>query len=163
MLRWPRFAMLSYVKDLCKVKKLTEFLMGNVRKLEKSVFIDIEALFTIICAGKTPGLTCAFLGMRTDVLWSMFFWNMTPCHWVICSRLFEVTILCRIVGSHLLLTRMHIPEERRQNVPLSRCQFRAQTHLAISPPYPNIQVPIFSCSCHGVPAWIHWRFMKPLP
>jgi len=50
------------------MKKLTELMMGNVRKLEKSPCIDIEALFTIICAGETPGLTCAFSGMHTDVL-----------------------------------------------------------------------------------------------
>jgi hypothetical protein len=65
--------MLSYMRDLCRMKKLTELMTGNVRKLEKSACIDIEALFTIICAGETTGLTCAFSGMHTDVLWSMLF------------------------------------------------------------------------------------------
>jgi len=55
------------------MKKVTELLMGNIRKLEKSACNDIKALFIIICAGETPGLTCAFSGMHTDVLWSMFF------------------------------------------------------------------------------------------
>ena len=48
-------------------------MIGYVRKLEKSACIDIEALFTTICAGETTGLTCAFSGMHTDVLWSMLF------------------------------------------------------------------------------------------
>jgi hypothetical protein len=55
------------------MKKLTELMMGNVQKLGKSACIDIEALFTIICAGGTTALTCAFLGMHTDLLWSMLF------------------------------------------------------------------------------------------
>jgi len=65
--------MLSYMTDLCRMIKLTELMIGYVRKLEKSACIDIEALFTTICAGETTGLTCAFSGMHTDVLWSMLF------------------------------------------------------------------------------------------
>jgi len=49
------------------MKKLTELMMGKVRKLAKSAFINIEALFKIICAGETTGLTCAFSGMHTNV------------------------------------------------------------------------------------------------
>ena len=37
MLCWPRFAVLSYsyMRDLCRMKKLTELMMRNVRKIEK--------------------------------------------------------------------------------------------------------------------------------
>ena len=80
--------------------------------------------------------------------------------------------ICATFSSHYTLSNSREPfitdadahsEERRQNVLISKCQFRAQALRAISPPYPNIQVSIFSCSSHWVPAWIHWRFMKPLP
>jgi hypothetical protein len=61
------------MRDLCGMKKLTELMMGSVRKLEKSAYIDIEALLTIICTGEATGLTCAFSGMHTGVLWSTLF------------------------------------------------------------------------------------------
>jgi hypothetical protein len=67
--------MLSFMRDFCRMKKLTELMIQNVRKIEKYACIDIEALFTIrvICPGETTGLTCAFSGIHTDVLWSMLF------------------------------------------------------------------------------------------
>ena len=69
-----------------------------------------------------------FVLAHRRVCGSKFFWDMTPCHWIICERLFEVTLFYRNVGNYLLTDADAHSRRARQHVDFSSVSKLSELH-----------------------------------